>query len=281
LVQKYNGQWIKEMDDGALSTFASAVDAVNSAIEIQKVERIEFDGSFKIGIHSGDIIIEQDDVYGERVNIASRIEAIGVANSILISSDVYFQVKNYPEIKTVKLGDFSFKNIERELTLYAISNERLSVPLPQDMQKKGGIRTPTSILANRNIKFILITLVILRCSGMLYWASLQWVSDTSNTIEELPKGLIFATKVEANGQAIDPKNTFPQDITDLYAVFRTNRAPSGMKVNVENPKEGAYYAYLQINDKASLYYFGWRWRKNGKVVNKYDMKVRAGKNVWL
>lgn len=269
------------MDDGALSTFASAVDAVNSAIEIQKVERIEFDGSFKIGIHSGDIIIEQDDVYGERVNIASRIEAIGVANSILISSDVYFQVKNYPEIKTVKLGDFSFKNIERELTLYAISNERLSVPLPKDMQKKRGIRTPTSILANRNIKFILITLVILRCSGMLYWASLQWVSDTSNTIEELPKGLIFATKVEANGQAIDPKNTFPQDITDLYAVFRTNRAPPGMKMNVENPKEGAYYAYLQINDKASLSYFGWRWKKNGKVVNKYDMKVRAGKNVWL
>ncbi|MFT6935603.1 MAG: hypothetical protein ACJAUQ_002000, partial [Maribacter sp.] len=41
MVQKYNGQWIKEMDDGALSTFASAVDAVNSAIEIQKVERIE------------------------------------------------------------------------------------------------------------------------------------------------------------------------------------------------------------------------------------------------
>ncbi|WP_027075629.1 adenylate/guanylate cyclase domain-containing protein [Maribacter antarcticus] len=278
LVQKHNGQWIKEMGDGVLTTFSSAVDAVNCAIEIQKVARRDFDGAFKIGIHSGDIIIEQGDVYGEGVNIASRIESVGVGNSILISSDVYFQIKNYPEIKTVNIGDFNFKNIERELTLYAISNKKLSIPLPTDMQGKGKIRTSSSILTNKNIKFLLITLFVLLCSGILYWASLHW---PSNTVEEPPRGLIFATKVEANGQAIDPSNTFSENITDLYAVFRTNMTPPGMKVNVENPKEGAYYTYLQINDKASLSSFGWRWYKDGIVVNNHNMEVGAGKNFWL
>ena len=212
LVQKHNGQWIKEMGDGVLTTFSSAVDAVNCAIEIQKVARRDFDGAFKIGIHSGDIIIEQGDVYGEGVNIASRIESVGVGNSILISSDVYFQIKNYPEIKTVNIGDFNFKNIERELTLYAISNKKLSIPLPTDMQGKGKIRTSSSILTNKNIKFLLITLFVLLCSGILYWASLQWPTDASNTVEEPPRGLIFATKVEANGQAIDPNNTFSENV---------------------------------------------------------------------
>ena len=65
LVEKHHGQWLKEMGDGALVKFGTALDAVNCAIEIQELARAKFDGKLRIGIHSGDITIENDDVYGD------------------------------------------------------------------------------------------------------------------------------------------------------------------------------------------------------------------------
>ena len=76
LVVKHNGKWLKEMGDGVLAQFNTALDAVNCAIEIQKQARAELDAKLRIGIHSGDITVEDDDVYGDGVNVASRLEAI-------------------------------------------------------------------------------------------------------------------------------------------------------------------------------------------------------------
>ena len=76
LVEKHYGQWLKEMGDGALVKFGTALDAVNCAIEIQELARAKFDGKLRIGIHLGDITIENNDVYGDGVNVASRLESI-------------------------------------------------------------------------------------------------------------------------------------------------------------------------------------------------------------
>ena len=76
LVKKYNGRWLKEMGDGALAQFSTALDAVNCGVEIQEHARTKFDGKLRIGIHLGDITIENDDVYGDGVNVASRLESI-------------------------------------------------------------------------------------------------------------------------------------------------------------------------------------------------------------
>jgi class 3 adenylate cyclase len=62
LVEKHHGQWLKEMGDGALAKFGTALDAVNCAIEIQRTSRADFDGDLRIGIHLGDITIENNDV---------------------------------------------------------------------------------------------------------------------------------------------------------------------------------------------------------------------------
>jgi len=69
LVEKHNGQWLKEMGDGALARFNSALDAVSCAVEIQEVARGKFDGKLRIGIHLGDVTIKEDDVYGDGVNV--------------------------------------------------------------------------------------------------------------------------------------------------------------------------------------------------------------------
>jgi class 3 adenylate cyclase len=66
LVEKHHGQWLKEMGDGALVKFGTALDAVNCAIDIQELARAKFDSKLRIGIHSGDITIEQNDIYESR-----------------------------------------------------------------------------------------------------------------------------------------------------------------------------------------------------------------------
>ena len=76
LVEKHHGKWLKEMGDGAMSQFNTALDAVNCALEIQRASRADFDADLRIGIHSGDITIENNDVYGDGVNVAARLESI-------------------------------------------------------------------------------------------------------------------------------------------------------------------------------------------------------------
>lgn len=94
-------------------------------------------------------------------------------------------------------------------------------------------------------------------------------------------GLLFATRIAADGRALDPGATFEADITDLYAVFLANAAPPGLAVDVEDPVEGAYYAYLKVKEEATLAAFGWRWILDGAVVAEYLTDVEPGVGVWL
>ena len=70
LVERHNGKWLKEMGDGVLAQFNSALDAVNCAFEIQKQASGKLDSKLRIGIHLGDVIFENDDVFGDGVNVA-------------------------------------------------------------------------------------------------------------------------------------------------------------------------------------------------------------------
>ena len=84
LVVKHNGLWLKEMGDGAMAQFGSALDAVNCAMEIQRTSRADFEADLRIGIHLGDITIENNDVYGDGVNVAARLESIADPGGIYI-----------------------------------------------------------------------------------------------------------------------------------------------------------------------------------------------------
>ena len=87
-IEKNNGKWLKEMGDGILVQFESAVDSVRCAIEIQKKARKELDGLLRIGIHLGDVTIENNDVFGDGVNIASRLQAIADPGGIYFSDSI-------------------------------------------------------------------------------------------------------------------------------------------------------------------------------------------------
>jgi hypothetical protein len=94
-------------------------------------------------------------------------------------------------------------------------------------------------------------------------------------------GLVFATQVGPDGRAIDPGTSFPAGVRTLYAVFRPDAVPPGLRVNADAPAPDARYAFLKVKGDSSLSSFGWRWVRGGRVVNAYETKVGPGAEVWL
>jgi len=128
LVEKYNGEWLKEMGDGTLSSFSSALDAVKCAMEIQLCLKDEPKFKLRIGIHIGDVIFREGDIFGDGVNVASRIEQLAETGGISISGKVYDDIRNKPDIEVVYIGEKKLKNVDYPMRIYAISGEDFPVP---------------------------------------------------------------------------------------------------------------------------------------------------------
>ncbi|MCK5471125.1 MAG: hypothetical protein KAI99_21525, partial [Cyclobacteriaceae bacterium] len=137
LVKKYNGKWLKEMGDGALAQFSTALDAVNCAVEIQEHARAKFDGKLRIGIHLGDITIENDDVYGDGVNVASRLESIADPGGIYISDAILKAIQGQSDAQTKYLGEVKLKNVVYGVRTYALQGVGLPVPEIKEKQSDG------------------------------------------------------------------------------------------------------------------------------------------------
>ena len=127
-IAEYRGRIVKTTGDGALVEFASTVDAVRCAIDIQRAmpernadlpsgKQIEF----RIGINVGDIIVDSDDIFGDGVNVAARLESISEPGGICISDVVHQQVNGRVEAGFADLGDRNLKNIARPVRAYRIA----------------------------------------------------------------------------------------------------------------------------------------------------------------
>ncbi len=134
--KKFNGNIIQYYGDGTLSIFNSAVQAVKCALTMQQFFCQLPAVPVRIGLHIGDIIINDGHVFGDGVNFASRIESLGVAGSVLISDKVNDEIHNHPEIKTLSMGIYQFKNIEREVEVFALDHEGLVKPIPNLLKGK-------------------------------------------------------------------------------------------------------------------------------------------------
>jgi Predicted integral membrane protein len=144
-VLKFHGKMLQYYGDGSLSIFNSAIDAVNSALHMQQQLLQAPKVDVRIGIHIGDVIIEEEAIFGDGVNIASRIESLAMPGSILVSDKVFDEIKNQEAIKSVELGYFELKNVKQPLRVHAISNMGVIVPSRESM--KGKTRSPSNKLA--------------------------------------------------------------------------------------------------------------------------------------
>jgi adenylate cyclase len=140
-IGKHHGRIVKLTGDGLLAEFASVVDAVRCAVEMQRAmagrtagaptdRRIEF----RVGINLGDIIVEAEDIYGDGVNIAARLEALAEPGGICVSRIVYDQVRDKLDVAFEDRGEQQVKNIARPVHIYRIpiagSAPAAKAPLP-------------------------------------------------------------------------------------------------------------------------------------------------------
>jgi adenylate cyclase len=124
IIEEYNGRWIKELGDGVMASFSTATDAVQCAISIQQACYIIPGLQLRIGIHLGDVVFENEDVFGDGVNIASRLQAIASPGSIYISEAVQNNISNKKEIITKYVRAETLKNVKEPVRIYEVSSNR-------------------------------------------------------------------------------------------------------------------------------------------------------------
>ena len=191
-VKEHQGEIIKTYGDGSLILFDSTVDAVNCANEIQLAFREEIYVPLRIGIHVGEVVRKENDVFGNGVNIASRVESMGVAGSVLMSADVQKRIKNQETLLTQSLGSYQFKNVEEPIEIFALANEGFSVPRKDQM--KGKIQTPKP----SKTKWLIPGIIALFAIGVIGF--MNFFSDQSFNLNET--------------LSLEPRATLPQEIRD-------------------------------------------------------------------
>jgi class 3 adenylate cyclase/tetratricopeptide (TPR) repeat protein len=137
---EFHGRIIHFYGDGSLSIYDSALDAVRCAISMQLAYQKENPVPVRVGIHVGDIVFRDETVFGDGVNIASRIQTAGTPGSVLISDRVKAELFNHPEIITKSIGRQNLKNVSTPIEVFVVANPGLVVPtglkkMPQ-MQKR-------------------------------------------------------------------------------------------------------------------------------------------------
>jgi predicted ATPase/class 3 adenylate cyclase len=139
ITEKHKGRLLQYYGDGTLSIFDSAFNAVKCGIEMQLSFQKKPSIPVRIGIHLGDIIVAEDEVIGDAVNVASRIESMAVMGSVLVSDKVQMEIKNNEEIRIQSLGIYELKNVEKPLEIFALANEGLVIPGTTEMLNKGKV----------------------------------------------------------------------------------------------------------------------------------------------
>jgi len=183
IIEQYNGRWIKELGDGVMASFNTVSDAVNAAIKIQEACNAAKDFKLSIGIHQGEIIFENNDIYGDAVNIASRIQSLGVPGSVLFSKKITDEIRNKSEFKITSLGSFEFKNVEEPIEVFALSNPGFIVPKPEDM--RGKLKTLPKQKSKKGILIMGIVAVLILSALFIFKDSILPKKEIAASIKSL------------------------------------------------------------------------------------------------
>jgi TolB-like protein/AraC-like DNA-binding protein len=144
--KQFSGTIIQYYGDGVLSIFNSAVEAVKCAISIQhQLTQTDLKVPLRIGLHMGDIVHSETEVFGDGVNVASRVESLGIPGSVLISGKLNDELKNQKNISTRSLGTVTLKNVSAPVEIFAVSEQGLSEPSLDQLNRQH--KTPEKSIA--------------------------------------------------------------------------------------------------------------------------------------
>jgi adenylate cyclase len=185
IIKKHHGRVVDSPGDNILAEFASVVDAVNGSIktqqEIKKRNAVRPDDRrmvFRIGINLGDVIEEEERIYGDGVNIAARVEGLASAGGIAISGTVYEHIKDKLSLGYHYLGKQDVKNIPESIRVYRL------LPDADDAGKMIGEQKPKSIKV-RYIAYGALALIILAVGALIIWDNYIRVKIEPASVEKM------------------------------------------------------------------------------------------------
>ena len=196
IISLYNGNILNYYGDGSLCTFPNVMDAMNAAMALQKELQSAPAVPLRIGLHLGEVFFEEEKALGDSINIASRIQSLGQANTILFSKDIFDKIRNQPSFKSVSLGTFEFKNVGEPMEIFALANEGLVVPKREDMS--GKLKEVQQKSSSKKGLFTAAMVVLLVAAGFLYknFSGAKDAIKREKTIAVLPFKNISINKEE-------------------------------------------------------------------------------------
>ena len=206
ILPRFNGRLLGDLGDGALSSFHSAIDAVNCARAFQAATGNDPQFRIRVGIHVGDVLFADNTVLGDGVNIASRIQALAPPGGTCISERVYEEIRNKPEFEVKDLGEQQLKNVPRPIRVYALAapgstGERLIQPSTAAAPREGK-RIPWVALAGA-----------VAIAGLLYLAVTlkPWLSNPSAPKAGVPHTIRSIAVLPLDNFSGDPKQEYFAD----------------------------------------------------------------------
>ena len=180
---QYHGRTVKLMGDGLLAEFPSAVEAVQCAVELQLLiggDNAELPENrritYRIGINIGDVVVEDDDIYGDGVNVAARLEGMAEPEGICVSRTVFNHVKDKLDLAFENLGEKEVKNIAELVTVYRVVLDEkaatIVTPVVRESARPGVQRWLIAAVA--------VVVLLLAGGGMLWWQTLAPVVEPAS-----------------------------------------------------------------------------------------------------
>ncbi|MBN1831761.1 MAG: tetratricopeptide repeat protein [Deltaproteobacteria bacterium] len=200
LIERHNGRLVDSPGDNLLAEFASVVDAVKCAIQVQRELGENNEGlpknrrmDFRIGVNIGDVIQQGGKIYGDGVNVAARIEPLADPGGICVSRTAYDHVKKKLDIEYEYLGEYEVKNIDEPVRIYRVVMQQISDDLLQNEKSieptsKKKFRAPDYLARKRRVIYSAIVLFLLLLFGA--FPIYQRLTQDLNT--ELPSKILLA-----------------------------------------------------------------------------------------
>lgn len=283
------GRIVNFYGDGALCIFDNPLEAVRCAMELQSIYQDTPKVPVRIGIHSGTVVFENDKVFGDSVNLASRIESMGVPGAILFSKKIRDDIKNQVDLSIVSLGDFEFKNVDEPMEIFALANEGFVIPRKGEMKGKMKLAVKST---NKGI-IASILVCVLAIFGGTYFFNQNKVSAATNIdaitifpfdiksgspdMQYLRNGMVdlISTKLEgvANLNPIDPNRVFNQLKKENEEVPSLEKA-----IEISNSLGAAEFilgSIIEIND--ALQISASKYDAEGALVAKENIEGQKTK----